>query len=225
MLELLYSSAAKACLENYWRDESFREFYLGGKAKWKKLPNESELLAMTVAGMNYPPSQYQLHLQFIHGPLLPFQYALFLEGGHFHYKRFFPYSFLLASLKALEDDNRDFRHCHPDYDIDFIIDEMEKFYGISYDTHWHAMISQTKQMQETYAPWVEKDLEYRIVGNQAFDAQTGFHHPEITVKSLQTSDVKRIQSYGRPYDTDEKPLGGYYNFPAENPKELQDWTE
>ncbi|CAE8612618.1 unnamed protein product, partial [Polarella glacialis] len=162
MLELLYNSAAKACLENYWGDESFQEFYLGGKTKWKKLPTESELLVLTAAGNWAAPS-----------PAVSLRIFLRFQG-------FFPYSFLLASLKALEDDDRDFRNCHPDYDMDLIIDEMEKFYGISYDKHWHAMISQIKQMQETYAPWAEKDFEYRVVGNQVFDAQTGFHHPEIT---------------------------------------------
>ena len=32
------------------------------------------------SGFNYPPSQYQLHLQFILPPFLPFQYKMYLEG-------------------------------------------------------------------------------------------------------------------------------------------------
>ena len=42
----------------------------------------------------------RLHLQYVHGPMLPFQYAVFKDGLHLQYKRFFPVQFLLDSLAA-----------------------------------------------------------------------------------------------------------------------------
>lgn len=44
---------------------------------------DSELVASVAAGFNIPPSQYQLHLQFIMPPLLPYQHLMYLRGNHY----------------------------------------------------------------------------------------------------------------------------------------------
>lgn len=53
------------------------------------------------AGFNYPPSQYQLHIQFIAPCMLPFQWAQTIKGVHFTYKRFFPFAFVKEVLQRL----------------------------------------------------------------------------------------------------------------------------
>lgn len=60
--------------------------------------SDAELVRMVCAGFNYPPSQYQLHLQFIMLPLLPFQYEQYLRGIHFTHGRFFPLQYVRAVL-------------------------------------------------------------------------------------------------------------------------------
>ena len=51
---------------------------------------DSEIVDMVACGFNYPPSQYQLHLQFMLPPFLPFQHLMYLVGNHFTKGRFFP---------------------------------------------------------------------------------------------------------------------------------------
>ena len=41
----------------------------------------SELRGHVVAGLNFPPSQYQLHLQYMLPPLTPFHYGLYRAGA------------------------------------------------------------------------------------------------------------------------------------------------
>jgi hypothetical protein len=53
------------------------------------------------AGFNYPPSQYQLHLQFMYAGVLPYQYWMFQCGHHFTEGRFFPFEFVEAALEAV----------------------------------------------------------------------------------------------------------------------------
>lgn len=69
-------------------------------AETEKLTKE-ELKGLVACGFNYPPSQYQLHLQFMLPPFLPFQYYMYLRGKHFTYGRFFPLEYGLKALDKL----------------------------------------------------------------------------------------------------------------------------
>ncbi|KNC73257.1 hypothetical protein SARC_14183, partial [Sphaeroforma arctica JP610] len=51
-----------------------------------------------ISGFNFPPSQFQLHLQHMHPPFLPFQYYQLLEHNHFTKDRFFPLEYVVAVL-------------------------------------------------------------------------------------------------------------------------------
>ena len=52
-----------------WRRRHFRD---------AESYDEQKLRALAIAGFNSPPSQYQLHLQFMLPPFLPFQYYQYL---------------------------------------------------------------------------------------------------------------------------------------------------
>jgi hypothetical protein len=45
------------------------------------LIDSGELRTHVIAGLNFPPSQYQLHLQYLLPPLLPFHVGLFKQVG------------------------------------------------------------------------------------------------------------------------------------------------
>ena len=64
-----------------------------------------------IAGCNFPPSQFQLHIQYILPPHLPFQYRMYLDGQHYTHKRFFPLEYIKAVL-ALDEPVRQ-RHARP----------------------------------------------------------------------------------------------------------------
>ena len=54
-----------------------------------------------IVGLNFPPSQYQLHLQFMLPPLMPFHWKLYKEGVHFTPGRFFPLAHTLRNTRHL----------------------------------------------------------------------------------------------------------------------------
>ena len=64
-------------------------------------PSDETLRRAVVAGLNAPPSQYQLHLQYLLPPLLPRQLQLYRAGNHFTKDRFLPLDWVLAALDAL----------------------------------------------------------------------------------------------------------------------------
>jgi hypothetical protein len=64
---------------------------------------DDELKGHVCAGLNYPPSQYQLHVQFILPPLLPFHYHLYQRGTHFTHKRFFPVEYVTRNAARYTD--------------------------------------------------------------------------------------------------------------------------
>ena len=55
--------------------------------------------ANVAAGFNFPPSQYQLHLQYMLPVFTPFHFKLYTQGHHFTYNRFLPYEFVESALK------------------------------------------------------------------------------------------------------------------------------
>lgn len=198
------------CLEQHWSDEKFRAAYL------QAAPGREALRSMGTAGMNFPPSQQQLHLQYVHGPMLPFQYAVFKDGLHLQYKRFFPVQFLLDSLAAGDKVRLD---VHENTDIEEII-QMAAVVGVDYDSYWSQMCAQVNTIQESCSPWREADFMYRIVGKNVYDAQTGQELPELNVKAIQAADVKRLQSYG--CGATEPGRCCYYPF-AKRAAEIESW--
>ena len=80
-----------------------------GRAGWARrvmgaeaagLPAEA-IRAHAITGFNFPPSQYQLHLQFMLPPCTPFHWSLFQKGVHCTPRRFFPFEYVRAALAAL----------------------------------------------------------------------------------------------------------------------------
>ena len=73
IVQRMLDEVDNVCLEQHWYDDLFRKTYFANKG----IPDSATLKFMGTAGMNFPPSQQQLHLQYVHGPMLPFQYAVF----------------------------------------------------------------------------------------------------------------------------------------------------
>lgn len=64
------------------------------------MASSEELQRHVCAGFNYPPSQYQLHLQYMLPPFLPFQWFSCLKGVHFTRGRFFPFEYVRRVLAS-----------------------------------------------------------------------------------------------------------------------------
>eukprot|EP01089_Gocevia_fonbrunei_P017793 TRINITY_DN5881_c0_g1_i2.p1 TRINITY_DN5881_c0_g1~~TRINITY_DN5881_c0_g1_i2.p1 ORF type:complete len:390 (+),score=90.15 TRINITY_DN5881_c0_g1_i2:54-1172(+) len=169
---------------------------------------EEALRGHIAAGFNFPPSQYQLHLQFIVPPMIPFQYHLYLQGVHFTPNRFFPIEYVREVLKLVESEK-----------IEFKIDDDQPIEAlIQGDSH------------RKLAKWDVKDFELYVVGNKAYkanqDGTIGEEASGVDIKAINAEDKNRLQNYGRPYSTGEKvaPTGTYYGHPKSfDQKNVEIW--
>ena len=93
------------------------------------------LRAAAIAGMNVPPSQFQLHLQYMLPPLLPNQMQMYRYGNHYGKYRFFPLAYLLAALDALAERGADFPDAD-DLDGPGLVERVKAAAGVDYDAIW-----------------------------------------------------------------------------------------
>eukprot|EP00439_Symbiodinium_sp_Y106_P066150 s2121_g10.t1 len=203
--------AAEAALEQYWKDEAYREKVWNGHPRPEKWEDLTDFVVM---GFNFPPSMFQLHLQFIHLPLLPFHYSRFIDGEHFTYRRFFPLEYMQQAL-ARGDAVK--MAIASDTDISDIIDKV-KAAGVDYDVVYAACMERAHAMQRKFAPWKAADFCYRV-SKESIAELSGAERRDLDPKEVQKSDAVALQNYGRPYDENGKPTGTYYKY-AKDPKEV-----
>lgn len=211
LLKQLFELAASVAKEQYWSDEAFRQKYFAGCPRPQSL---EEFRDCTVMGLNFPPSMYQLHLQFIHMPLLPFHYDLLRKKEHFTRGRFFPLDYLLTALSKGDAVKSSVTQ---DTDIAVILDKVSRA-GVDYTASHDAMISRAHEAQQLCSAWKETDFEYRVMGSQVFDKGGTIVQPGLDPKQVQKSDCLALQNYGRPF-AGGKPTGSYYKY-AKEPRDV-----
>jgi len=190
-----------------------REQFLGNK-EWcqKILKNfdsltEEQILSHLCVGCNYPPSQYQLHLQFMLPPFLPYHYRLYLDGLHFTYERFFPVEYIKAVL-ALDE-------TYPVKD-DTPIEEIIAYFktkGVDYHEIHKTAYDGYGASHRALSNWALQDFNHVVVNDALYDVkgdQIVPHEGSLTSKDLIPVDKMVLQNYGRPYSEAGKPTGGYY---------------
>ncbi|CAD7940089.1 unnamed protein product [Amoebophrya sp. A120] len=118
LLNELRHNAKLAVKDTFWNDEAFRDFY------WRNVaaPNppkggadptpasntstsgqlfEEYWRRDVIMGLNYPPSQYWLHLQVACLPFFPFHQNLLHTADHMHWHRFFGLDYVAVVLQNL----------------------------------------------------------------------------------------------------------------------------
>jgi len=161
------------------------------------------------AGFNYPPSQYQLHLQFMLPPFTPFHYQQYLNGLHFTPGRFFPIEYVLSILSL-----------NLPYDVkeDTPVEEIIAYYetkGVSYDKIHRDCYQRYGASHLDLANYAKQDFEGVIIGNKYY--QFGNDGSQLVetqedIKGIIEQDKNMLQNYGRPYSNAGKPYGSYYKF-------------
>merc|ERR1712046_218684 len=159
-------------------------------------------------GMNFPPSMYQLHLQYIHLPLLPFHYAMACQENHFHHGRFFPLEYLQKALALGEKAKMGITENTP---IEDIVAKMNSL-GVNYDQEHIALLRRCKRIQEQIKCWKEEDFKYVVVNGKT-RSLCGLEADSSDPKAIQAEDCQALQNYGRPYTAEGKPTGTYYGHP------------
>merc|ERR1740129_1627968 len=166
LVDEMFETAAKVALDQFWSNEAFRTKVLGGEAAPKTL---QEVMDVTCCGMNFPPSMYQLHLQFIHSPLTPFHYNQAKRGDHWHHGRFFPLEYV---RKALELGNKVKMNITEDTDIEYIMRKLEE-HGVVYDSVHRKFSLKCWNLQQRFQAWSEDDFECQVINNRVYNMVSG----------------------------------------------------
>jgi len=174
-------------------------------------------------GFNYPPSQYQLHLQFMLPIFTPFHWKYYNKGGHFTYERFLNYEFVEAALKFLVSSKSKLKDA-PNMSIADIFKHFESK-GVSYTKSWKSCYNRYGSSHRALATWDPADFNFATLndGQKWFDAQNVIQQTKDVpdYASLKKQDKLFLQNYGRPYKAANKPSGTYYKFAKTPPlKEL-----
>jgi len=224
IIDSMFETCARVLLEQFWGNTAFRSKYFAGEpdpSSWQ------ELRGIVNAGMNYPPSMYQLHLQFMHPPWLPFQYQMLTQENHLHYRRYFCLEYVRAVLERtveLPGGVSPVRICE-DTDINLVIEAFDNL-GVKYDDFHSQNVRRTKAMQERFASFDEGDFEFIVAGGTVL-SKTLLAGVTLEVgkdpKEIQKLDAKLLNSYGRPFDeATGKSKGQFYKF-AKTPAEVKEF--
>jgi len=218
IVDELADFGAQAAMEHYWSNDSFREHYFGDAP----VPTTTqEMLANVAAGFNFPPSMYQLHLQFIHYPLFPFHACKASQGVHFTRRRFFSFEYVRAALACGEAARMDI---HEHTDIEGVIARIAAL-GIDYDAFHERFLQRGSALAARYDCWREKDFDFTVSEGQVVDNQTRQPVLDQDAKALQSADTKFLSNYGRPYNNGDfnQPTLSLYRY-AKASHEVKDFA-
>lgn len=222
-LELLRSLAAAAkdsirtafLANDAWRAATFREGSVG---------SVEDVLDATIMGLNFPPSQYQLHLQVIVPPMIPYQYYLYLRGTHYTKGRFFPYSYIIAALEAVvaKGKEADFADVGFDTPIEDIVARMDAL-GVSYDKYHKELYAHVARAQERFGNWKADEFAGYGVADKIYAWDKKEPLDGTDAKAVQNADKLALQGYGRPYSQQGKPTGTFYKY-SKSPFDVESWV-
>jgi len=214
ILNNLFDISWRVLEEQFWNNEAWRKKIIKNADSLKV----GDLKAHVAAGLNYPPSQYQLHLQFMLPPFLPFQYFQCLNGVHFTPGRFFPYEYVRSILQLNEP--YDLKEDTP---VEVII-EHYKGKGVDYDAVHKVCYDRYQASHQKLANWSKEDFAAVIVNDKVYQFKDGDTLALTTddTKTPRDADKITLQNYGRPYK-DGKPTGTYYQHAKQSPKDIESW--
>lgn len=175
-------------------------------------------------GYNYPPSQNQLHVQYMLPVLMPHQYTMFLRGVHYTPQHFFPVAFVQECLQKLVQSGAHLDRTDLDLPVEELLDVLKSKCGVNYDEAHAVFMAKADEQQKRFANWQQGnfggvcrfgdgvnagDLLY-----ESFDV-AGPHHGKTVAEHIAYDEEKKIlQNYGK-NPTEGATAVGYYSFPKE----------
>lgn len=206
LLQRMEEAAWLALSQGPLADESWRKKAL---SKEGSEMNVEDLRRYVVRAFNMPPSQYQLHMQYMLPPMLPSHVGVFRRGAHFMKMRHFPCGYVQEACRALVAAKTTIAGA-PQMDAEQLVEAI-KAHGVDYDKAWADDMEFIKNANSKLANWDPADFEYAVNDGQVSSLTTGAAVESPTAKELDNLDKLAMQGYGRPY-TDGKPGGMYYSF-------------
>ena len=154
----------------------------------KKTDEEKAFIrSCVVTGCNFPPSQFQLHIQYFLMPWVPFQYRLFLDGGALGPKRWFPLKYVKEVLALNEP--IDVKHDTPLAEIFAKYDAK-----VSYDAAFEHELARVGASHRTMANWRPADFAVAVRDDEIVEVA-----PPVagqTAKQLVEGDKAVLHSKG-----------------------------
>jgi len=205
-------AACLAATKVFLGNAAYREFM------YKTGVTDEDIINNIVKCFNFPPSQFQLHMQWLVPPLTPFHMLMALEHNHFHKGRGFPASYVRKVLAV---------GAYPepitkDTSIERIL-EYYKDQGVDYETEWTEWYdSICIRGTATTQNWKTDDFQYVVESGKVFNytvedgkVKLGDQADGVDPSKLQVGDKVILQNYGRPYTDAGKPTGTYIQKPLE----------
>eukprot|EP00392_Amoebophrya_sp_AT5.2_P005091 g5100.t1 len=218
LLLKMVAEAKEAVRDSFWENEKFREFYwTGAISSFEELFEGGHV----VLGMNYPPSQYWLHLQVCAMPFMPFHLDLLHRADHMHWGRLFGVEFLRAALEAVVSQTNQ-NCCSEDISwfaegtttMEEILDYLRDKHGLVYEDFHRDWIDRTLKSCQCLEAYREEQFEHVVFvkdgdeGSQPkrtvlnagdLSVARDANGEEIDALKLQAADKVTLQNYGRPY--------------------------
>lgn len=209
LLTVLVDEAWQATLA-YLHHEDWRKF------AYKTGVTEEMVRENVICGFNSPPSQFQLHLQWIVLPLLPFHHEKLLARTHAQKGRWFPLEYVERVIEYLDSAGEHY-NVQAETPLEDIISHFETK-GVSYDEIWTRCFEKYCASYELLSNWNPADFSYVVYQGKVHEIKQiesdgrvvcGQIHELDTIR-VQDQDKFKLQNYGRKYDIDNKPFGTYY---------------
>jgi len=212
-----------------------------------------EFRAHVCAGMNSVPSQYQIHLQYIVLPFHPVDYHAFLIGTRFVHKRWLPLEYVLGALEALVKASTSIPDAH-NMEQEEIFAKIREVGDLDYEAAYLNAIRRYDQSYIRIAKWSPDNFDFvvvpkpgtlrkELVGHHKSSAVpdpkpdgvevrclltgTVAEENDKKVVELEKTDKTKLQSCGRPFSEEGKPVACSYYKHAREPGQVQwadDWA-
>ncbi|CAK9071553.1 Uncharacterized protein SCF082_LOCUS35378 [Durusdinium trenchii] len=195
-------------------------------AEWRKkalsaagyeMPLEA-LREHVIMAFNLPPSQYQLHLQFMLPPLLPSHLGVFRSGAHFVHLRHFPLAYVREALKKMQAAGLAFPDASNLTAPELVQRISSTFSEIDYSRAHGVDMERLEKSNALLANYDPADFTHAVKGDEVTDKHTLKKIEGLSAKELDAADKLSLQGYGRPY-VGGKPGGVYYSY-ARSPEPL-----
>lgn len=189
------------------------------------------ILAHACIGLNFPPSQYQLHLQYILPPFSPFHWNLCRKGVHFTHGRFFALDYMLAALEEMERKDVTLPGAS-ELDMDAIIKLVGERYGVCYHSALLKAQARFYASHEALANWQSTDFSGLLLDSETLLSAPTAAEASLapvtatsgSLTALHAADRLVLCNYGRPREEGDKTTGTYYKYAAKQVP-LPEWLD
>jgi len=185
------------------------------KSIFRGSASDEDIRGKVIKSFNFPPSQYQMHIQWIVPPMMPFQHFMAETRNHFHEGRAFPMDYVRQVLQLNEP--------YPGLTQNTPIEDITAYYdarGVPYKELWTKFFEKALQDSMELQNWDAGQFEYVVEGGKAHAFSVGGGKVKVgkaaegaDPTAIQAKDKLALQNYGRPYDGDGKATGTYITRP------------